>query len=326
MKAMIVDPSVEASVSRRPRAMLPRLTSIIPLFDRHGTRRIVTLGDPRSIPATQAFDWPGLMLETGRNDVAEVDELTLGKHYLGMNVDDHAITVEVKEQGTYRAVSLDPGTGWFNPAGHAFSLRILSAGPHAYVRVALDPLRFERFLGTGANGAAAIGLRTSYTIGGRQVQHLLAALVAEAGGGSPSGLVFIESLTIALGLQLVQQAGVAARPEQTRGGLAPGVRRRILELMDTQAGNNLSIDRLSREAGLSPAHFARAFKQSVGRAPHQHLMSLRLDRARRLLEVPDAWLADVARRAGFADQAHFTRFFKRQFGVTPGAFVRSRRR
>ena len=70
----------------------------------------------------------------------------------------------------------------------------------------------------------------------------------------------------------------------------------------------------------------RAFKESIGRAPHQHLMRLRLERARRLLDAPGAALSDVALRTGFADQAHFTRFFKRQFGVTPGALVQSRRR
>jgi AraC family transcriptional regulator len=95
--------------------------------------------------------------------------------------------------------------------------------------------------------------------------------------------------------------------------------------MDARPDAHLTIDALAREAGLSPAHFARAFKESMGRAPHQHLMALRLERARRLLDAPDAELADVAHRAGFADQAHFTRFFKREFGVTPGAVVRGRK-
>jgi AraC family transcriptional regulator len=54
-------------------------------------------------------------------------------------------------------------------------------------------------------------------------------------------------------------------------------------------------------------------------------MTLRLERARRLLDATDVALSDVALRAGFADQAHFTRLFKRQFGVTPGAFTRARR-
>jgi len=307
--------------------MFPRLTCIIPLLDGRATRHIVTVLDERSVPATQAFDWPGVLLETGRNDVAEVEELTLAHHYLGMNVDERPITIEIKERGEYRTVTVDPGCGWFNPAGAGFALRIRDAGPHAYIRVALDPIRFERFVGTSEDGGAAIALRRSFEIGGRQVEHLLGALVAEAGDGSPTGLSFVDSLTTALGLQLVQQAGVAApRPEQARGGLAPGVRRRVLELMDARADHNLSIDQLAQVAGLSPTHFARAFKQSVGRAPHQHLMSLRLERARRLLELPDAGLSDVAQRVGFADQAHFTRFFKRQFGVTPGAFVRGRKR
>ncbi|HZI41359.1 MAG TPA: helix-turn-helix domain-containing protein, partial [Gemmatimonadaceae bacterium] len=73
-------------------------------------------------------------------------------------------------------------------------------------------------------------------------------------------------------------------------------------------------------------HFARAFKESIGRAPHQHLMALRLERARRLLDAPEAALSDVAQRTGFADQAHFTRFFKRQYGMTPGMLLRARRR
>ena len=104
------------------------------------------------------------------------------------------------------------------------------------------------------------------------------------------------------------------------------VRRRVLALMDAQADRQLTLDVLAREAGLSLAHFARAFKESIGRAPHQHLMALRLERARRLLEDTGTPLSDIAARAGFADQAHFPRLFKRQFGVTPGAFVRSRAR
>jgi AraC family transcriptional regulator len=166
-----------------------------------------------------------------------------------------------------------------------------------------------------------------YGIGGSQMQHIVGALANEASEGTPSGLAFVDSLTTALGLQLVKQAGDAApAPARVRGGLSPGVRRRVLALMDARPDAHLTIDELAREAGLSPAHFARAFKESVGRAPHQHLMGLRLERARRLLDSPDAALSDVAQRTGFADQAHFTRFFKRQYGMTPGMLLRSRRR
>jgi AraC family transcriptional regulator len=224
-------------------------------------------------------------------------------------------------------VTLAPGEGWINPAGHSFSLRVRGANPHAYVRISIDPVRFDRLVSMNEDSAVAIGLRRVYGIGGSQMQHIVGALANEASEGTPSGLAFVDSLTTALGLQLVQQAGDAVpAPTRMRGGLSAGVRRRVLALMDARPDAHLTIDELAREAGLSPAHFARAFKESVGRAPHQHLMGLRLERARRLLDSPDAALSDVAQRTGFADQAHFTRFFKRQYGMTPGMLLRSRRR
>jgi len=303
-----------------------RMRCIVPLLDRHGPRHIVSVRDDRSVATAQALDWPGVLLEAGRNDVAEVDDLTLAHHYLGVNADDHPVTIEVTDQNGFRPVTLDPGSAWLNPAGHGFSLRVRGAAPHAYVRISIDPLRFDQLVSMNEDNATPVALRRAYGIGGPQLQHVIGALTNEASDGTPSGLAFVDTLTTALGLQLVQQAGVApSAPMRVRGGLAPAVRRRVLELMDAHPDSHLTIATLAREAGLSPAHFARAFKESVGRAPHQHLMSLRLERARRMLDAPNAALSDVALRTGFADQAHFTRFFKRQYGMTPGMLIRSRR-
>ena len=108
--------------------------------------------------------------------------------------------------------------------------------------------------------------------------------------------------------------------------MSAGARRRALELMDANLDTNLSVQMLATEVGLSPAHFARAFKETMGVAPHQYLLHLRLERSRRMLDADDVSIADVAQRAGFADQAHFTRFFKREYGVTPGTVLKNRRR
>ena len=307
--------------------MSTRIRCLIPLLDRREPRRIVAVRDERSVATTQALNWPGVLLEAGRNDVAEVDDLTLAHHYLGVNADDHPVTIEVKEENGFRPVTLEPGAAWLNPAGQGFSLRVHAAGPHAYVRISIDPIRFDRLVSMNEDNATPVALRRTYGISTPQLQHIVGALTNEASDGTPSGLAFVDTLTSALGLQLLQQAGLATpAPVRIRGGLAPAVRRRILELMDAQSDANLTIDVLAREARLSPAHFARAFKESVGRAPHQHLMALRLERARHMLDAPNAALSDVALRAGFADQAHFTRFFKRHYGMTPGMLLRSRRR
>ena len=307
--------------------MTTRMRCVVPLFDRHATRRIVAVRDDRSVAIAQALDWPGVLLEAGRNDVAEVDDVTFAHHYIGLNADRSPVTIEIKEENGYRPVTLPPGEGWVNPAGQPFSLRVPGTVPNAYVRISIDPFHFDRLVSANADYAAPVALRRTFGIGGPQVRHLVSALAEEAKAGTPSGVAFVDTLTSALGIQLVKQAGAARPvPAPARGGLAPAVRRRVLQLMDASATAHLTIDVLAREAGLSPAHFARAFKESVGRAPHQHLLALRLDRARRLLDAPDAALSDVALQTGFADQAHFTRFFKRQFGITPGSLRRSRRR
>ena len=305
--------------------MQTRMRCIVPLFDRLAPRRILAFRDDRSVTSAQALDWPGVLFEAGRNDVAEVDDVTFAHHYIGLNADRSPVTLEIKEQNGYRPVTLPPGVGWVNPAGQPFSLRVRSASPNAYVRISIDPLRFDRLVSTSDDYATPVPLRRTFDISGPQVRHLVSALAEEAKAGTPSGVAFVDTLASALGFQIVKQAGTAAPPPvPARGGLAPAVRRRVLELMAASATAHLTIDVLAREAGLSPAHFARAFKESVGRAPHQHLLALRLERARRLLDAPGAALSDVALQTGFADQAHFTRFFKRQFGVTPGSLRRSR--
>src|SRR5215207_1375750 len=122
---------------------------VVPLLDREAPRRIIAVEDERSAATTQALTWPGVLLEAGLNDVAEVDDVTLAHHYVGMNSDRRAITLEVKGESGYRPVRLDPGMGWVAPAGESFSLRVRGPSAHAYVRMSIDPIRFTRLVGGG---------------------------------------------------------------------------------------------------------------------------------------------------------------------------------
>lgn len=110
-----------------------------------------------------------------------------------------------------------------------------------------------------------------------------------------------------------------------RGGLAPGALRRVREYIEEHVTENISLETLAEVADLSRCHFARAFKQSVGTAPHAYLMQRRLERAERLLVETDAPLCQVALDSGFGDQSTFSRYFRRNFGVTPRSFRRARR-
>jgi AraC-like DNA-binding protein len=95
---------------------------------------------------------------------------------------------------------------------------------------------------------------------------------------------------------------------------------RMRELMhDGRAAADLTADHLAAAAGCSRYAAYRAFYRAYGLAPSDYQRQLRVRKARRLL-CGGAAPADAAVQAGFADQAHLTRWFRRYYGVTPGAY------
>ena len=284
----------------------------------------VTRRDSRSaIVTTQALDWPGMLVEAGRNDVAGVDDLVGDQHYLSLNLDTAPLKLEVKEPHGFKPFVIPPRSLWISPSANPITLRLNST--LRYLRVSIDPLHLGRLITPSLDEVGPVHLRRTYAVESPQIRHLMLALKYEADSRNAHGLAMVEAVTSALGHLLVRHAGVEQpRPIHNRGGLSAVAKRRVLELIDAALDARLTVEMLSREVGLSAAHFARAFKETMGRAPHQYLLALRLERARRLLETTEASLSDIAQRAGFADQAHFTRLFKRAFGTTPGALMRTR--
>lgn len=93
----------------------------------------------------------------------------------------------------------------------------------------------------------------------------------------------------------------------------------VCDYVGEHYADNITLDELGALAGLSKYHLLRRFTRQMGISPYSYLETIRIGHARRLLEegVP---LAETAQRAGFADQSHFTRFFKRLTGITPGQY------
>jgi AraC-like DNA-binding protein len=113
--------------------------------------------------------------------------------------------------------------------------------------------------------------------------------------------------------------------ESPRGGLAPGALRRVKEHIGAHLGENLTIERLAAQTGLSLHHFARAFKASIGLPPHRYLLEQRIQKAAELLQSTEQAIATIALSVGFADQSHFSNSFHQLAGVTPAQFRRAHR-
>lgn len=104
-----------------------------------------------------------------------------------------------------------------------------------------------------------------------------------------------------------------------RGGLSPKTLRRVQDHIAANLGQKITNQALAQVANLSPSHFARAFKDSQGVAPHQYILERRVKRAQELLAA-DLSLSEIAFEVGFSDQSHLTRWFREFVGVTPGSY------
>ncbi|MFJ9589281.1 AraC family transcriptional regulator [Streptomyces acidicola] len=98
--------------------------------------------------------------------------------------------------------------------------------------------------------------------------------------------------------------------------------RRLRELLDERTAQGVTLGEAAALVHAHPAHLVRAFSTAFGIAPHQYLMSRRVEHARRLLLAGQP-PGEVAALSGFYDQAHLTRHFKRLVGVPPGRYARA---
>ncbi|MHA7633785.1 helix-turn-helix domain-containing protein [Corallococcus sp. M7] len=127
----------------------------------------------------------------------------------------------------------------------------------------------------------------------------------------------IEGLT----LEMLAEAVRASTPGRDAGG-PPAWLGRVRELLDAVRGPPPTLAALAREAGVSPQRLGRAFRQAYRCSPAEYLRRSRLERAGRALRETGRPLSDVALDAGYCDQSHLTREFRRNLHLTPAEYRR----
>lgn len=96
-------------------------------------------------------------------------------------------------------------------------------------------------------------------------------------------------------------------------------------LTGERLAETLDLQTLGRETGLSPFHLHRLYRRTYGLTPAEHRLEARLRLARRLI-LNGIAIAEAAAAAGFADQSHLNRAFRKLMGTSPGHWARQMRR
>lgn len=157
------------------------------------------------------------------------------------------------------------------------------------------------------------------------IHNILLTLREEAEIGGMGSHLLVDSLKTALAVQLLRNYCVT-RPKLSShsNGLSQVTLTLVKEYIHNHLHQDLKLDGLAAIAQISPYHFLRLFKQSVGITPHQYILQCRVNQAKHLLQASDLSIVEIATRTGFCDQSHLTRCFKRMIGVTPKQLLQSR--
>jgi AraC family transcriptional regulator len=224
---------------------------------------------------------------------------------------------EIWVDGNYTRHRVSPGDTFVfdlstNPVGNL-------SPPYEILRfylpaAALDQLACRRGLRRGAR------LRTpSLGIHDPVMQGLALSILPMLQEPGTATALLLESIALAFHAHVIHRYGDGLGSEApVSAGLAPWQLRRTSAFIDAHLCGDPSVTDLARECRLSASHFARAFRQSTGMAPHRWIMKRRIERAKELLLEDELDLVQIALTCGFFDQSHFTRSFARSEGNSPG--------
>lgn len=282
-----------------------------------------TVGDARVILTSQGRGWSDLGAEFRRIPAGLTKVVASPSHRLGV-LFGAAVNATCRCDGPSRRRLQSHGEADFVPAGldgewvdeaDCSILRLsLSA---ALVRQTAEEL--------GVNPDRMI-FAPRFQLRDPGIEHIAWAIKAELETTVFSDRLYAESLGVALAARLIrlQTSEADARPS-IGPSLSPRQKRRLLEFIDANLGQSLSLSDMAEVAGVGVSQLKALFPQTTGLPAHQYVIRRRVERAKTLLLAGELPISQVALEAGFAHQSHMAHCMKRILGVTPRAIVAMRR-
>lgn len=194
---------------------------------------------------------------------------------------------------------------------------------HRIRALAFSPVRLSQWI-EGSSGQTDLGHLHRSALHNAFLHQLMDRMWDDGGSETGSNSLVGDAALLTLWAELLREARTPPKL-LVRGGLAPWQVRRCTEYVRDHARENIGLEQLAALVGLSPFHFARAFKQSTGVPPHRYQLQVRIEKAKALLSMTDVPVTDIAFDVGYESSQALARLFRREVGISPTDYRRQRR-
>jgi AraC family transcriptional regulator len=192
------------------------------------------------------------------------------------------------------------------------------------LRLSLQPSLLHQVAESLGRDITKIELLPRLQIRDIRIEAIGRAVKADLEADTPSDPLYIDFLTSALAVRLIETAGGSFPKPESRSAsrLSSRQLRLLTEFVETNLDQKLRLAELARVAGVSVTRLKILFRNSTGVPVHQYVIRRRVEYARSLLATTVMPASEVAVAAGFAHQSHMTSTMRRLLGETPGDIVR----
>ncbi len=292
----------------------------------HGARKFTTSA---LIASSSERDWPLIAVDVRSHPAGAIDPFVTESTELTLVLSDAgAATVLRSANGVRQSAAARPGTTFVIPVGTTEEATYLTSDIARVMHLYLSDALFET-IATEDHIPTFDRRNVRYVSGLRDpsLAWLASTVLAELRQPTSVGGPLVETLSLSLAERLVLNYtdGVSlCAGGAPPSGLDSARLRRVLDYIHQHLSEPVSVRDMAAVACLSPFHFARAFRTSVGQAPHRYLSDQRLALAQRLLRCGDTSIAEIGYLCQFASPANFTRAFRSATGMTPRAYRHER--
>jgi AraC family transcriptional regulator len=290
----------------------------------HGEEKFIDAG---LIATSASRPWTSVSAELRSHTAGEIGAFVPQNAEITMIVRGPNPAVSSRASGGVKqVVAAHPWTTWLCPAGICEEATNLSDDIPEVLHVYLPRHAFLSLEKSQGFDFMAQDLRYQAKVESPIVAAMMRTIIDELRGESFAGGLRMDFLACSLIAALARDHSETPKSDRSlpsvRGGLDRRRLARVIEYIETNLHEDVSVAELAGVANFSLFHFARAFHVSTGRSPHAYLAVRRVDAAKQLLAYRDLAIVDVAATFRFSSQANFSKAFKKQTGWSPGEYRR----